>query len=165
MAKKVHKLAGEIHWAKVFESNRDQEGYKGQAKEYGGEYSVTLVVTDKEARAAHKATGSQAKFKTDPDKYDGQPYITFKRKHVVKIGGQEIPAYGGAPLLYNAEGDPFLPDDGSVLIGNNSQGIVKYTVYDAGENKGTRLDALQVTELNEFEAETGEKKTADEVKF
>lgn len=146
MAAKTYKLPGTFHWAKVFESNRDEEGYKGQAKEFGGEYSVT-VVFDADAVAIHKKSGSQKKVYSDPEKYDGQPHVKYTRKHESKVKGEVVSAWSGAPLIYDADGGAWPEDE---LLGNGTEGVVKFTVYDAGENKGTRLDALQVTKHVEF---------------
>lgn len=164
MAAKTYKLPAEFHWAKVFESNRDKEGYKGQAKEFGGEYSVVCVL-DPEDVAKHKASGSQKKVKSDPEMYDGAKYVEYARRHEAVVKGEVIRAWSGPPLLYDADGGEWPKDK---LIGNGSKGFVKFTVYDAGENKGTRLDALMITELVEFDGAVNNEDyvhSTDEVPF
>lgn len=150
MAKsRTYYFKGKIHWAKVFESNRDMNGYKGAAKEFGGEYSVTLVGMDKDTKAAIKATGMQKKIQVDDDKYDGRPFITFTRKHENKgKGGEIVEEWSGAPQVFDDEGSAW---DTDVLIGNDSDGVVKITVYNTTDGKGTRLESLMITELIEYE--------------
>lgn len=162
MASKAHKIEGIIHWAKVTEDTRDLDGYQGQAREWDGEYSIDLVVSDPEERAKFKETGSMKKFKTDPDKYDGQPWLSLTRKHNAKgKDGETVVAWSGPPLLYDVDGNAW---DEEILIGNGTQAVAKVIVYDVPKGKGTRLDAIQVVELVEYEPED-KPRVADEVPF
>lgn len=152
MAKsRTYYFEGHLHWAKVFEGNRDMEGYKGAAREFGGEYSVNLVGMSKETKANIKATGMQKKVQQDDDKYDGRPYIQFTRKHENKgKGGEIVPEWSGAPEVFDSDGSAW---DEDTLIGNDSTGVVKVTVYDTKDGKGTRLEAVMVKDLIEYDGE------------
>lgn len=48
MASKYVNLEGILEWAKVFESNRDLEGYKGAFKDTNGRTTLNMILSNEE---------------------------------------------------------------------------------------------------------------------
>lgn len=145
MAKATNvKLRGIIQWAKVFEQNRDMEGYEGAFEDCGGAYTVNLQM-DEENYAKFQGTGSPKVGRKVGDLYE----VKFIRKHE----HPSIPDLGGAPGVYNEKGEPWDFDiDG--VIPNGSEGTVLINVYPARKTKGTRLMKVQVLERGEFSGDS-----------
>lgn len=140
MASKQVVVEGTLMWAKLFERNKDtNEDFHGE----GGAYTVDVIL-DKEELDKVTESGSRLK----PKITDEGIVIKFKRKHNHKI--EEL---GGAPQVVDAEKEEWNDE---VSIGNGSKGKVAFTVYDTKMGKGTRLDAVQVTELVEYEGDSDE---------
>lgn len=152
MAKSTNvKLYGEIHWAKVFDSNRDMEGYEGAYEECDGAYTVNLLM-DEENFQKLQATGcpKAGKKVKDPGGSGGDKYdVKFVRKHADPRLSQ-WPDLGGPPGVYDENGNEWDFDvDG--VIPNGSIGTVLVNVYPARKTKGTRLLKIQVLEKGEMQ--------------
>lgn len=136
---KLIELEGTARWAKVFEFNKDKnEDYHGE----GGAYTIDMLL-EKEELDKLSESGSRLSPKVAEDGI----VIRFKRKHVHPGG---IEAFGGAPRVVLEGGEDFPAD---TLIGNDSRVRVYVTVYDTKMGKGTRLEAVEVLELVEYESE------------
>jgi len=132
---------GKAKWAKVFEDNRDLEGFEGSAKEHGGQYTVDLVLNEENEKKL-TSSGSRLSPKLDTD---GDMIVKFKRKHIAPFE-----AAGGPPKVYHADGKPWdFVKDGA--IGNLSELKVKACVYPSKYGKGTRLESIVVTTLVSFD--------------
>lgn len=109
---------GPIEWARIFENNRDMEGYEGMYTECDGAYTLVQVL-DKAQFEKLKKAGSQKK-PIGKRLMDGVIAVKFERKHSVKTkDGTSIDKAGGAPKVVNAAGNVWDSEvDG--LIGNGS---------------------------------------------
>lgn len=134
-------IEGILNWAKLFEFNRDKnEDFHG----VGGAYTVDVLL---EKAELDKLTKSGSRLK--PKITDEGISIRFKRKHIHPT----IEEFGGPPRVVigpDGETEEF-PDD--TLIGNGTRAKVFFTVYDTKMGKGTRLEAVQVLDLVEYESE------------
>lgn len=150
-------LEGKAMWAKVFEENRDMEGFEGSAKAYGGQYVIDLIMEPEEVSKLEEA-GSRLK----PKVTDDGVVVRFKRKHIGPFDDAS-----GAPTVVKADGSPWdFGNDGP--IGNGSTVRVRVCIYPSKFGKGTRLEAVAVKELVEFEERKSsfiEELVADEVPF
>ena len=146
MATQYIKVRGKAFWAQVFEQNRDMEGWDGTAKEWNGQYLINVAL-EGDSLMDLTASGSQA---VDHMKEvvgeDGTVYkvVRFKRRHEHRNRKGELMEWAsGAPKVVKDDGSPWvLEDDG--LIGNTSDVECTVAVYDAGKNKGTRLQEVRI---------------------
>lgn len=130
---KYIEIRGEFEWAKVFEQNREREGWKGAYKKHGGATEIDVIM-DRENRDILEDSGSQTKAKKQED---GRYKAKFHRKWEAPF------TYGGAPQVAKADGTYWdINEDG--LIGNGTTGIVFLCVYDTQAGRATRLDGVQV---------------------
>lgn len=137
------KLRGTLNWAKVFEENRDMEGYQGAYEDCEGAYTVNIQL-DEENYEKLKATGSPKAGKKVGGEYD----VKFIRKHADPRLAK-WPEMGGAPGVYNEKGEEWDFDiDG--VIPNGSTGTVLLQVYPAGRTFGSRILKIQVLERGEM---------------
>ena len=148
-------LRGTLHWAKVFEFNRDMIGYqktkksRGQFEDCDGAYTIQIDLEP----ASRKALAA-----SDSAKDSTKEQVKFIRKHVVfDKNGDEIPAFGGPPKVFKADGiTPWnVEEDG--LIGNGSKGVVRVEIYELGEDSGefgTRLKAVQIVNHIPYESDS-----------
>jgi hypothetical protein len=134
-------VEGILNWAKVFEFNRDKnEDFHGE----GGAYTVDVLL---EKAELDKLTKSGSRLK--PKITEEGIAIRFKRKHIHPAGIQEL---AGPPRVVIGEENPEeFPED--TLIGNGTRAKVFFTVYDTKMGKGTRLEAIQVLDLQEYESD------------
>lgn len=120
MAKYVEVVTtGPIEWARIFENNRDMDGFKGAYTECEGAYTINQIL-DKTQYEKLKKAGSQKK-PNEKRLMDGVIVVKFERKHLViaKKSGDIIEKAGGPPKVVNASGAIWDADvDG--LIGNGS---------------------------------------------
>ena len=140
-------IDGPVSWAKVFEQNRDMEGYQGAAKEYGGQYSINIYLDENNIERLN-AVGSQKKAKkpgeksyTELDNSNGMLMYSFTRRHQDRYEWAS-----GAPRVVKADGTPWdFGEDG--LIGNGSVCRIQLACYDTARGVGTRLEAIKVLDL------------------
>ena len=147
MATKKLKLRGFINWAKVFEQNRDMEGYEGAARETNGQTCFEFHMSaDEVSKLQGAGSIKQPKISSD---HDGYYMMRFTRPW--HIPGREF-ASGPAPVL-KADGTPWDYDlDGT--IGNGSVADVWFDVYDTRtKRKGTRHTKIQIIEHVPYEPE------------
>ena len=118
MAYKEVTTKGPIEWAKVFERNREMEGYDGAYIDCEGAYTVVQILSKEELEKLKKA-GTQKK-PIEKRLLDGELAIKFVREHLVKKkDGTVIPQAGGAPKVVGPNGKPWnLEEDG--MIGNGT---------------------------------------------
>ena len=119
MAKYVEVVTtGPIEWARIFEGNRDMDGYKGAYAVCEGAYTVNQIL-DKVQFEKLKKAGSQKK-PNGKRLMDGVIAVKFERKHAPKTkSGDLIEKAGGPPKVVNASGAVWDAEvDG--LIGNGS---------------------------------------------
>ena len=143
MATRYKKFVGPVKWARVFEDNRDMEGFEGAARETEGQYSIEIGLTDTQM-ADLKASGSMKKGRAEGE----YTWVKFTRPHKHAVYDWA----GGEPKVTNAAGDKWdFEDDGS--IGNESEAEVDIAVYDTRRPsiKGTRLEGVKVVRLVEME--------------
>ena len=116
------KTVGPIEWAKIFESNRDMEGYDGAYIESQGAYTVNQLL-DKEQYEKLKLAGTMKK-PIQKRLLDGELVVKFERKHLVTAkDGRVIEQAGGAPKVVGPDGQAWDPEvEGD--IGNGSLGEV-----------------------------------------
>lgn len=150
MATKTATVRGKALWAKVFENNRDLTGYQDQWIEFGGMYTIDVML-DKDNRMALKASGSAIKGKVDDD----MNFIAkFKRKHKDRFEWAS-----GAPKVFKADGTPWsYEEDG--FIPKDSDVEIEFTVFSTSMAPGTRLEKITVLTV----AEMPEKEEAPKVK-
>lgn len=140
MSAELYEVEGIGQWAKVFEFNRDMnEDFHGP----GGACTIDVLLEKEEL---DKVTKSGSKLK--PKITDEGIVMRFKRKFNHPQGIKE---FGGVPRVVDAEGNDF-PE--GTLIGNGSKVRVYFTVYETKMGNGTRLEAVQVLDLVEYESDT-----------
>lgn len=135
-------LEGVANWAKVFESNRDMEGYKGAYKEFNGATSIELILDD-ENWDKLKRSGTMKRGKPT----DGGTAVKLERKWET---GKDWDS--GAPEVLRADGNPWDVDtDG--FIGNGSTVRVMAVVTDFPDKgvSSTRLEMVKVLEHVPYE--------------
>lgn len=149
MATRKIKLKGYLYWSKVFEQNRDMEGFEGAFKEHEGACTIDIDV-DKANLDLLKSSGSMKRGEPSPDNEGMFRIKKLKRKWV------EEPYNGGAPKVKKVDGSLWdLEEDG--LIGNGSYGEVILSVYDTARKSivGTRLDEVIVVDHIPVEGSAG----------
>lgn len=140
MATTKHKITAPVKWAKVFEQNRDMDGFEGAARAYDGQYIVNVVL-DKATREEFKKSGSAARPNLDKD---DDMVVKLKRKHKDRFEESS-----GAPQVTKADGTVWdYKVDGP--IGNNSICEIEYEVYTTKMSNGTRLISLKVIQAEEL---------------
>lgn len=144
MATTMVEVEGIAEWPKLFEFNRDKPDW---SKDTDGEYTVQLILDDAN-KAKLESAGTQKKFRTDSQ---GRGHI-FAPTRPHKARNEWA---GGAPKVAGPDGTMWNTEtDG--LIGNGSRVRALIAIYDAGQNrKGTRLEAVQVTEVVQYISEGG----------
>ena len=111
------KTTGPIEWARLFEGNRDMEGYQGAYAACDGAYTVSQVLSKGEFSKLQEAGTS--KKPVQKRLMDGELVIKFERKHTVTSkDGTVVAQAGGAPVVTDAEGNAWTDEHG--LIGNGS---------------------------------------------
>lgn len=149
MATRKIKLKGYLYWSKVFEENRDLEGFEGAFKEHEGACTIDIDVNKANADLL-QSSGSMKRPEPSPDNEGMFRIKKLKRKWI------EEPYNGGAPKVKKADGSLWnLEEDG--LIGNGSYGEVILSVYDTARKSivGTRLDEVVVVEHIPVEGSSG----------
>lgn len=117
MAFKSVTTTGPIEWARIFEDNRDLEGYQGAYKECEGAYTLSQILSKEEFQKLQQA-GTQKK-PVQKRLMDGELVIKYERKHKVTTkDGTAVLKAGGPPKVLDAEGKPWTADHGA--IGNGS---------------------------------------------
>jgi hypothetical protein len=111
------KTTGPIEWARLFEGNRDMEGYQGAYAACDGAYTVSQILSKEEFTKLQ--TAGTSKKPVQKRLMDGELVIKFERKHTVtKKDGTVVSQAGGAPVVTDAEGNAWTDEHG--LIGNGS---------------------------------------------
>ena len=163
-------VTGIGEWAKVFEDNRDTDGFEGAYKEHDGACTIDMILDETNMK---KLSASKSMKKGSPDADGRGTRVRFHRKFNT---GRDWDS--GAPVVTNSDGDTWNFDtDGP--IGNGSTVEVMLSVYDTSykDRPGTRLDSVKVINHvpvdNIIQAETisadtlpkADKKEADAVLF
>ena len=135
-------LKGYANWAKIFEENRDLDGFNNQLTDKGGQTSIDMDL-DKDNLAKLRKAGYKHGGNPSPDN-EGHFRVRLKRKWEEQYGG-------GAPKVFKADGTPWdFQKDGEV--GNGSVVSVIYQVYDIPRTGGVggRLEEVKVDEHKEY---------------
>lgn len=155
MAYKEVTTVGTIEWAKVFENNRDMKGYEGDYEKYDGAYVVDQVLS-KEEYAKLVSAGSQKKPK-QKRLMDGEIVIKMMRPHKVVKDGRELPQAGGAPVVTDADGNPFTD-----RIGNGTKAEITNLIssfkspQDGKIYSRTTMTKIKILELVPYEEKESE---------
>ena len=142
-------LTGTAQWAKVFENNRDLDGYQGAYHDTNGRCTIELALDDDNMQRLSDS-GCMSKGKADPD----------GRGTLVKLTRKFDTAYdwdGGAPKVYKADGAPWsFESDGA--IGNGSEVLVELDVYKNVKygTTTTRLERVKVLKAIGYNPQGGE---------
>ena len=147
MATRKIKLTGIAEWAKVFETNRDMEGFDGVYRDHDGACTIDLIMDD-DNLAALKASRSMKKGTPDPEGRGTK--VKFIRKFNT---GKDWDS--GAPIVQKSDGSTWdISSDGT--IGNGSTVEVELSVYDTSRPNivGTRLDKVKVVDHVAYIADT-----------
>ena len=137
MATRKVKLTGIAEWARVFESNRDMDGFDGVYRDHDGACTIDLIMDDDNLTAL-KASRSMKKGSPDPQGRGTK--VKFIRKFNT---GKDWDS--GAPIVQKSDGSTWdINSDGT--IGNGSTVEVELSVYDTSRPNivGTRLDKVKV---------------------
>lgn len=138
MATNYHYFSGKVKWAKV---RKPDEKYN--------KFSINLYPND-DTIAAIKKAGVSTRPKVDLD--TKEVFYTFRRDVEKKIKDQMVQF--GPPKVINADGTDF-----EGLIGNGSTCTIKVGVYDTAMGKGSRLEAVRIDELVEYNPPNRENET------
>jgi hypothetical protein len=133
-------VTGIAQWAKVFEENRDLDGFEGQWRDTNGRCTIDVIM-DQTNFTKLTDLGMMANGKDDPE--GRGKVVKFTRKF-------EAPHewMGGAPAVYKSDGTMWSFDDDGV-IGNGSEVLVEVDIYKNGNysNYTTRLERVKVIKL------------------
>ena len=136
MTTTTHKIIGKSHFARLWEENRDMEGYDGKAVDTDGQYQIGVHL-DPVNRKLLKASGSALQIKFDDDG-NAKP-VTFRRDHKHRL----YEWAGGAPKVTKPDGTTWVfAEDG--FLNNGSEVEVTFTVYTTSKANGTRLESVKV---------------------
>ena len=141
-------VTGIAQWAKVFEENRDLDGYQGQWRDTDGRCTIEMIL-DQDNTDRVKASGCMSAGKDDPEGR-GRAF-KFTRKFETPNDWD-----GGAPAVYKPDGTAWNFDsDGP--IGNGSEVLVELDIY---KNKQystvtTRLERVKVMKHVSFDGTGG----------
>lgn len=151
------KTTGVIEWAKIFENNRDKEGYQNQYKDCDGAYTVNQIISKEDYKALTDA-GSKKK-PNQKRLMDGEIVIKHERKHSVP----QAPQAGGQPEVKDKYGRPWdvnnygYPANGSVAEIESL--ITEFEWNDNGVQKTTSrttMKSIKILEFKKWNAETKE---------
>jgi len=140
---------GPIEWAKIFENNRDMEGYEGDFVKCEGAYTLNQILTQADLEKLEEAGSQKAPIKKRLIN-DKQIVVKFVRKHLVtRRDGSILPQAGGAPKVTDADGNPWTEEMG--LIGNGSTAevtnlITTFKGQDGKMYSRTTLTGLKILE-------------------
>ena len=141
-------VTGIAQWAKVFEENRDLDGYQGQWQDTDGRCTIEMIL-DEDNEARIKNAGCMSSGKDDPEGR-GRAF-KFTRKFDTPNDWD-----GGAPAVYKPDGTAWsFKADGP--IGNGSEVLVELDIY---KNKSytsytTRLERVKVINLVSYDGASG----------
>ena len=141
-------VTGIAQWAKVFEENRDLEGYQGQWKDTDGRCTIEMIL-DEDNEARIKNAGCMSSGKDDPEGR-GRAF-KFTRKFDTPNDWD-----GGAPAVYKPDGSAWsFESDGP--IGNGSEVLVELDIYKNKQYSSytTRLERVKVIKLVSYDGESG----------
>ena len=147
MATRKVKLTGIAEWARVFETNRDMDGFDGVYRDHDGACTIDIIMDD-----ANLSTlkASRSMKKGTPDAEGRGTKVKFIRKFNT---GKDWDS--GAPTVQKSDGSTWdLSSDGT--IGNGSTVEVELSVYDTSRPNivGTRLDKVKVVDHVAYIADT-----------
>ena len=154
MAYKFVTTTGPIEWARIFEANRDMEGYEGGYKAYDGVYTVSQILSKEEYQKLQQA-GTQKK-PVQKRLMEGELVIKYERKHLVtNKTGAVISKAGGAPKVTDAEGNVWDMDTMGA-IGNGSVAEVTNLIstfkgQDGKQYSRTSLVEIKIVDLIKYE--------------
>ena len=138
-------VTGIAQWAKVFEENRDLEGYQGQWKDTDGRCTINVIL-DEDNYSKVKKAGCMSNGKDDPQGRGMD--IKFSRKFDTPNDWD-----GGAPQVYKSDGSLWNFETYGVF-GNGSEVLVELDVYQ-NKNYGTtttRLERVKVIKHLEYDS-------------
>jgi len=163
MAKTIYKevtTIGPIEWAKIFEGNREMNGYEGAYEDCEGAYTVTQILTKDEYAKLQKA-GSQKK-PIQKRIMEGELAVKFERKHLVKTkSGDVLEKAGGAPKVVGPDGKLWdVEVDG--LIGNGSTAEVTNLITTFAGQDGKMISRTSLTKVKILEHLQYERPNQDE---
>lgn len=142
MATDTITLVGIAEWARVFEHNRDREGYQGAAKATDGQLSIDLLLDQSQFDILKNYKSGKAKNKM-PDE-NGKYRIKLTRPWNTARGWDS----GPVPVTDKA-GTEMSQNTG--VIPNGSKVAVTMAIYDCrAPVRGTRLDAVSVLTMAEM---------------
>jgi len=147
MATRKIKLTGIAEWARVFETNRDMDGFDGVYRDHDGACTIDVIMDD-DNLATLKASRSMKK--GTPDSEGRGTKVKFIRKFNT---GKDWDS--GAPIVQKSDGSTWdISSDGT--IGNGSTVEVELSVYDTSRPNivGTRLDKVKVIDHVAYIADT-----------
>jgi len=143
-------VTGIAQWAKVFEENRDLEGYQGQWKDTDGRCTINVIL-DEDNYSKVKNAGCMSNGKDDPQGRGMD--IKFSRKFDTPNDWD-----GGAPSVYKSDGSLWnFETDG--VIGNGSEVLVELDIY-KNKNYGTtttRLERVKVIKHLEYDSSSSDR--------
>jgi len=142
MATKRVTLEGTAMWSKVFEDNRDMEGYKGAYADTNGRCTINILL-DKDNYDKLISSGTMKRGKKEGDLMN----VKFDRKWET---GRDFDS--GPPTVLKADGNPWdFAEDG--YIGNGSLVRVLLNVADLPKQGvvSTRLEAVKVLKKESYE--------------
>ena len=147
MATRKIKLTGIAEWARVFETNRDMDGFDGVYRDHDGACTIDIIMDD-----ANLSTlkASRSMKKDTPDAEGRGTKVKFIRKFNT---GKDWDS--GAPIVQKSDGSTWdISSDGT--IGNGSTVEVELSVYDTSRPNivGTRLDKVKVVDHVAYIADT-----------
>lgn len=130
MSQKTIVLSGIAKWAKVHQPDT----------KFGKKYTIDLYL-DNASWDVFKKSGSRLTVRQDEE----GSFIKLSRNHDGTAKGE--PVEYGPPAVFENDGKTKT----SVNIGNGSEVTCRVEVYDSKYGKGTRLSAVKIDKLVEYE--------------
>lgn len=137
MASRIETLTGKGKW---FNNLFVAESYKGGPARY-----KLLFGPDQSSLELFKTFKLMNKIKEDAD----GTWVNLARNHDPRTYNGKILSEGGPPKVVDANGQPW---DRQKLIGNMSDVTIKLEVYESQKGAGSRLVAVRIDNLVEYEA-------------
>jgi hypothetical protein len=144
MATQIIDLTGTIKWAKLSKKNMDTKFEPAYKLDFYPDAASKAILRASGSRVTAKENedGVYYSFKRDAVRTRKDPGTgeTYTEDDVPPTVGTDLDEAGNLIQMHNPES-----------VGNGTRAVVRLAVYDSAYGKGTRLEAVKITELAIYE--------------